>query len=183
MVTMLFKRSTAYNINNYYHGGKLMVNYDAITYLPDGSKMPIGEVKGGIQIIDMFGYGQTIRRTRNSNEKEYQYLKFDNGAELYTLTYLSIMTKDSEKDAIELKPGDKVMGYKDGKICDVTVTESQWVTVVNKKNLGMPKKVKMTFLETYEDLPIVVEGIVIGMRKQLDGIRQQVLVDDRMNGR
>lgn len=158
-----------------------MVNFDAKTYTADGEEIAIGDVKGGMQIIDMFGFGQTIRRSKNSNEKEYQYLTFDNGGELYCLTYLSLMTMDDEKDAIDLKPGDKVMGYKDGKIHEVTVTGSQWVTVVNKKNLGMPKKIKMTFLETYEDLPIVVEGIVIGMRKQLNGIRQQVLVEDRMN--
>ena len=156
-----------------------MVNYDAKTFTEDGKEIQIGEVKSGTRIIDMFGYGQMVRRTRNTKEKEYQFLQFDNGSTLYCLTYLSIMTKDSEIDAIDLKPGDKVLGYKDGQYCDVEVTDSVWVTVVNKKNLGMPKKVKMTFLETYEDLPIVVEGIVIGMRKQLDGIKQKVLVEKR----
>ena len=69
-----------------------MVNFDAKTYTADGEEIAIGDVKGGMQIIDMFGFGQTIRRSKNSNEKEYQYLTFDNGGELYCLTYLSLMS-------------------------------------------------------------------------------------------
>ena len=140
---------------------------DAEILLPDGNTVKAGDIKGGITIADMYGKPQTVRRCKTSPEKEYTYIKFDNGKELMTLTYLSILTWDDEIDAQDLARGDKVLAFIDGEICEVSVTEKYNVTVVNKKNLGMPRKVGMTFLETYEDMPVVANDIIIGLRKQL----------------
>lgn len=148
-----------------------MVDIQAKIYTPDGEGVTGDQLKGGSKIIDLYGREQMVRRAKTTSEKEYQLLEFENGTSMFCLTYLSILTWEDEVDAIDLKPGDKVLGYEDGRLTEVAVKDSLWVTVVNKKRLGMPKKVKMFFLETYEDMPIVVNGIVIGMRKQLGSQR------------
>lgn len=144
-----------------------MIGSDSKVLLPNGDTIAAGNVKGGIQVSDLYGEPQMVKKARSSSEKEYQVLQFENGVTFYCLTYLSIMTWDSEIDAMDLKAGDKVLGYRDGKLCEIAVTDALSVNVVNKKRLKMPRKVKMTFFETYEDMPIVADEIVIGMRKQL----------------
>lgn len=144
-----------------------MIGTDSNVLIPGGETIAAGDIKGGMQISDLYGEPQMVKKARSSSEKEYQVLQFENGATMYCLTYLSIMTWESEIDAKELREGDKVLGYKDGKFCEIAVSDSLSVTVVNKKRLAMPRKVKMIFFETYEDMPIVVDDIVIGMRKQL----------------
>jgi len=149
---------------------------DAEILMPEGRTIVAGDIKGGVTIADMFGKPQTVRRCKTTPEKEYTYLKFDNGKELMTLTYLSILTKEDQIDAQDLEKGDKVLGFVDEKLCELTVVERYNVTVVNKKHLGMPKKVGMTFMETYEDMPIVANDVVIGLRKQLRFVETPMMV-------
>lgn len=144
-----------------------MLDLDAEILMPDGSTILASEVRPNVTLADMFGKPQTVRRSKHSSEKEYHLLKFENGKSLMTLPYLSILTWKDQVDANNLEPGDKVLGYKDGKLCEIKVTDSLPITIYNKKHLGMPKKVKMLFFESYEDMPFVANEVVIGLRKQL----------------
>ena len=144
-----------------------MLDIEAEILLPDGSTILAGDVKTNVTLADMFGNPQTVKRRKTTSEKEYHYLKFENGKSMLTLPYLSILTRDDQVDANNLEPGDKVLGFRDGKPCEIKVTDSLPITIYNKKHLGMPKKVKMLFFESYEDMPFVANEVVIGLRKQL----------------
>ena len=94
-------------------------------------------------------------------------LEFENGAKFFCLIYLSFLTRDDEITAQELKPGDKVLGFDGQKFTEVAVKNSFRISSVARRNADVPKKVKMLFFETFEDMPFIADGICIGMRKQL----------------
>ena len=144
-----------------------MLDLEAEILLPDGGTILAGDVKTSVTLADMFGNPQTVKRRKTTSEKEYHYLKFENGKSLITLPYLSILTWEDQIDANNLEPGDKVLGFKNGELCEIKVADSLPITIYNKKHLGMPKKVKMLFFESYEDMPFVANEVVIGLRKQL----------------
>ena len=144
-----------------------MIDIEAEILLPDGNTILAGDVKANVTIADMFGNPQTVKRRKTVSEKEYHYLKFENGKSFVCLPYLSILTREDQIDANNLEIGDKVLGFRDGKPCEIKVIDSLPITIYNKKHLGMPKKVKMLFFESYEDMPFVANEVVIGLRKQL----------------
>ena len=165
-----------------------MFDIEAGILTPDGGTIKGKDIKGGVKIADLYGKPQTLRRTRITSEKEYHLLKFDNGEMFYCLPYLSIMIWDKEYndldeiDASDIKPGDKVLGFRNGELIEIGVEDSLSVTIYNKKRLGMPRKVKMVFLESYEDMPVVVNEVVIGMVKQLRSLRRQK-IDEALKNR
>ena len=144
-----------------------MIGIDADLLCADGTTIKAGDVKGGVHIADWEGNDQIAKTRKLSKEKEFTILELENGKTLYCLPYLSILTWDDEIDARFLEKGDKVLGFKDGRQCEITVERVTRVTVVTKRRLDVPKNVKMTFFETYEDKPFVANDVCIGMRKQL----------------
>ena len=144
-----------------------MIGVDADILCVDGTTVRGDAVKGGVHIADWDGNDQIVKTRKLSKEKEFTILEFENGKTLYCLPYLSILTWDDEIDARFLEKGDKVLGFRNGQKCEIEVTKVTRVTVVTRRNLDVPKKVKMTFFETYEDLPFVANDVCIGMRKQI----------------
>lgn len=157
-----------------------MIDIEAEILLPDGGTIPAGDLKTSVTLADMFGNPQTVKRRKTVSEKEYHYLKFENGKSFVCLPYLSILTWEDQIDANNLEVGDKVLGYKNGKLCEIKVADSLPITIYNKKHLGMPKKVKMLFFESYEDMPFVANEVVVGLRKQLRLIENPVPTDERL---
>ena len=157
-----------------------MIDIEAEILLADGTTIKGSEVKTSVTLADMYGNPQTVKRRKTVSEKEYHYLKFENGKSFVCLPYLSILTWEDQIDANNLEVGDKVLGYKDGKLCEIKVTDSLPITIYNKKRLGMPKKAKMLFFESYEDMPFVANEVVIGLRKQLRLIEDPIPGDERL---
>lgn len=145
-----------------------MIGIDADLLCADGSTVKAGSIKGGGMIADWDGKEQMLKIRSFSKEKEFTIVEFENGKALYCLPYLSILTWDDEIDARFLEKGDKVLGFHNGERCEIEVTRVTRVTEVTKRRLDVPKKVKMVYFETYEDLPFVANEICIGMRKQIN---------------
>ena len=143
-----------------------MIDIDADILCADGGTVKAKKLRGGGHVADWNGDDQMLKIARFSKEKEFTILEFENGKTLSCLPYLSILTWEDEIDAKDLEPGDKVLGFVDGKRVEIAVTRTTRVTEVTKRRMDVPKNVKMIYFETYEDKPFVANDICIGMRKQ-----------------
>lgn len=144
-----------------------MIDLNADILLTDGSTLKAENLKTDLEIADLSMKPQMVRRRKVTKEKEYQILEFENGAKFFCLVYLSFLTREADITAENLRKGDKVLGFDGKNYTEIEVTSSLRISPVTRKSEEIPKKVKMLFFETFEDMPFVANGICIGLRKQM----------------